>query len=117
MGAAIRHAAHLLSHDADTMHRLLLVISDGFAFDGDGYELTYAESDTRRALDESLADGLGVVCVSVASTTEDAVLQRTWGNVGHASIKDVQELDLRVLPLIVNALRTSGAISKIREAV
>ena len=49
LGAAIRHGTAVLQRDAGTAQRLLIVISDGFAYDH-GYERAYGEADSRRAL-------------------------------------------------------------------
>ena len=47
LGAAVRHATHLLEAHAGTPRRLLVVLSDGFAYD-EGYEGPYGEGDARQ---------------------------------------------------------------------
>ena len=49
LGAAIRHGASTLEREGGTGRRLLVVLSDGFAYDH-GYEGAYGEADARRAL-------------------------------------------------------------------
>ena len=52
LGAAIRHSAAILEERAGTPRRLLVVISDGLAYDP-GYERDYGAADSRRALAEA----------------------------------------------------------------
>ena len=58
--------------------RLLVVLSDGFAYDH-GYEGLYGEADARRALVEARRRGVGCICLSVASEAEPAALRRVFG--------------------------------------
>ena len=75
MGAAIRHATTLLTGRSGTPRRLLVVLSDGFAYDH-GYEGHYGESDARRALTEARRQGVGCVCLSVGASTDPDALRR-----------------------------------------
>ena len=56
LGAAIRHGAAVLEAAGGTPRRILVVISDGFAYDH-GYEGNYGEADARRALAEARRRG------------------------------------------------------------
>ena len=76
-GAAIRHATHLLENFSGAPHKLLVLISDGFAYD-DGYEGAYGEGDTRRALQEARDRQMGCVCIGVGEV-ESARLARVFG--------------------------------------
>ena len=67
MGAAIRHATTVLEQRSGTPRRLLVVLSDGFAYDH-GYEGRYGEADARRALTEARRRGVGCVCLSVGAS-------------------------------------------------
>jgi hypothetical protein len=106
LGAAIRHATHLLATRAGTSNLLLVVVSDGFPYD-DGYEDRYAEHDTRRALDEAIARGVGCVCLSVGTPVEDAALGRVWGNACHLRLTTARELSRQIGPLIRSSLRVA----------
>jgi len=107
LGAAIRHAAHLTASGAGTPRRLIVVVSDGHAYD-DGYEGSYAEHDTRRALDEAVRRGIGCVCISVASATDPTVQNRLWGSVTHARLSEASDIADRVVPMFRAALRAAG---------
>jgi nitric oxide reductase activation protein len=87
---------------------LLVVVGDGLPYD-DGYEHRYAQEDSRQALREAVAQGVGCVCLSVRSSTEDEVLERVWGAVPHRRLEDAAELSHHVHPLFRDALRTAGA--------
>ncbi len=56
LGAAIRHGTAVLKKEAGTARRLLVVLSDGLAYDH-GYERAYGEADARRALAEATLAG------------------------------------------------------------
>jgi hypothetical protein len=64
LGAVVRHGTSKLLHESAETHRLLLVVSDGVAFDH-GYERPYGRADTRRALAEARAAGIARVCLTV----------------------------------------------------
>lgn len=64
-GAAVRHATHILATMGLEHHRLLIVISDGHAYD-DGYEGDYADADTSEALAEARRSGVATLCLSTA---------------------------------------------------
>jgi hypothetical protein len=106
LGAAIRHGDRLLEEGAGTGRRLLVVLSDGFAYDH-GYEGGYGEADARRALSEARHRGTGCVCLSIGATTAPEVLPRVFGTAAHASIGRVDELAGVVGPLFVAALGTA----------
>ena len=56
LGAAIRHGAAVLEDRGGTSRRLLVVLSDGLAYDH-GYEPAYGAADARRALAEARRRG------------------------------------------------------------
>ena len=78
IGAAVRHAGHVIATQSGMPYRLVILITDGFSYD-DGYEATYAEADTRRSLDELRADRTACLCLSVGSDAEDEKLRRVFG--------------------------------------
>ncbi len=73
LGAAIRHGTAVLEQDAGTARRLLVVLSDGLAYDH-GYERSYGEADVRRALAEARRRGIGCLCLSVGARTDAGAL-------------------------------------------
>ena len=72
LGAAIRHGSAVLEERGGTSRRLLVVLSDGLAYDH-GYERDYGAADARRALDEARRRGIGCVCLSVGAGTDVAI--------------------------------------------
>ncbi len=91
LGAAVRHATHLLEAHAGTPRRLLVVLSDGFAYD-EGYEGPYGEGDARRALAEARERGIGCLCLSIGAVTDPAALRRVFGTAAHAGAPGFEDL-------------------------
>jgi nitric oxide reductase activation protein len=108
LGAAIRHGAHLLEEGGGTSRRLLVVLSDGFAYDH-GYEGRYGEADARRALVEARRRGLGCLCLSVGAATAPVALRRVFGTAAHASVPTSGQLPGLVGPLFRTALLSAEA--------
>lgn len=108
LGAAVRHATHLLVSDAGTSKMLLVLIGDGLPYE-QGYEERYAQEDTRRALSEAVARGVGCACVSLRATTDERVVERVWGHVAHRRLQDADELAAHVQPLFRHALKEAAA--------
>jgi nitric oxide reductase activation protein len=108
LGAAIRHGTSLLSRESGVSRRLLVVLSDGFAYDH-GYEGSYGEADARRALSEARRLGTGCVCLSIGAATEAAKLRRVFGTAAHASVTRFEDLPIVIAPLFRFALRSAEA--------
>ncbi len=106
LGAAIRHGTAVLEQGAGTTRRLLVVLSDGLAYDH-GYERSYGEADARRALAEARRRGIGCLCLSVAARTDAGALRRVFGTAAHAAIPLVDQLPAVVGPLFRSALRSA----------
>jgi hypothetical protein len=106
LGAAIRHGGAVIERDGGTARRLLVVLSDGFAYDH-GYEGAYAEADARRALVEVRRRGIGCLCLSIAGGTDVAALSRVFGTAAHATIPRGDQLASVVGPLFQSALRSA----------
>jgi nitric oxide reductase NorD protein len=106
LGAAIRHGASVLEERGGTSRRLLVVLSDGFAYDH-GYGGRYGETDARRALAEARRRGLGCLCLSVGAGTAPAALRRVFGTAAHATVPLPALLPGLVGPLIRAALRSA----------
>ena len=108
LGAAIRHGAAVLQRDSGVGRKLLVTISDGFAYDH-GYEGRYGEADARRALAESRRQGVGCLCLSIGATTETDALQRVFGTAALARLPRTQDLAGTAKPLFRAALRSAEA--------
>lgn len=108
LGAGIRGAGAILARDAGTPNRLLLVLSDGYPYD-DGYEGRYAEADSRKALEELRADGVGCLCLSLGSATDTESLERVFGSASHAHGATLAEVSPRMDVLFLAALSELSA--------
>lgn len=106
LGAAIRHGTALMEEKGGTSRRLLVVISDGLAYDH-GYERVYGAADARRALSEARRRGVGCLCLTIGAATEDAELSRVFGSAAHASIPKPTQVADYIGPLFRAALRTA----------
>lgn len=106
LGAAIRHGASIIEHSGGTSSRLLIVVSDGLAFD-DGYELDYGARDVRRALAEVRTRGTGCLCLTVGTTSKARDLELVFGTAAHASVSRPDQLAPVVFRLCRTALRTA----------
>jgi nitric oxide reductase NorD protein len=106
LGAAIRHGAAVLEERGGTARRLLVVLSDGLAYD-QGYEGPYAEADARRALGEARRRGTGCLCLSIGAGTDLTALRRVFGTAAHGTVGRPQELERVVGPLFREALRSA----------
>lgn len=108
IGAAIRHGSHVLAARGQTDQRLLFVVGDGLPFDT-GYRDRDAREDSRRALEEAVASGIGCACISVGSGTAPEIAEDVWGTVPHRALGTPWELARHVRPLIAEALASAGA--------
>jgi nitric oxide reductase activation protein len=103
LGAAIRHGATVLRERAGTPRRLLVVLSDGLAYDH-GYERVYGAADARRALGEVTREGIGCLCLTVGAGTDVEELRRVFGTAAHATIAQPSQLSHVIGPLFRVAL-------------
>jgi hypothetical protein len=106
LGAAIRHGAAVLEHRGGTSRRLLVVLSDGLAYDH-GYEPVYGAADARRALAEARRRGTGCLCLSIGASTDAETLRRVFGSAAHATIPRTEQLSQVIGPLFRSALRSA----------
>src|SRR5262245_40013337 len=106
LGAAIRHAAAVLEQRGGTPRRLLVVLSDGLAYDH-GYEPAYGAADARRALAEARRRGTGCLCLSLGASTDVETLRRVFGSAAHATIPRTDQLGHVIGPLFRAALRSA----------
>jgi hypothetical protein len=106
LGAAIRHGTAVLEERGATSRRLLVVLSDGLAYDH-GYERVYGAADARRALAEARRRGTACLCLSVGATTEAEALRPVFGSAAHAAIPNPDLLRRSIGPLFRSALRSA----------
>jgi nitric oxide reductase NorD protein len=106
LGAAIRHGAAVLEQRGGTSRRLLVVLSDGLAYDH-GYEPAYGAADARRALAEIRTRGTGCLCLTIGAGTDAEALRRVFGSVAHAAIPEPDHLKRVISPLFRAALRSA----------
>lgn len=103
LGAAIRHGATLLRRHGGATHRLMIVVTDGFAYD-DGYEGERGREDARRALLEARREGIASVCLSLGSPLAPAELAQVFGTTAHAHAEDLAGLRHRLRAVTSSAL-------------
>lgn len=106
LGAAIRHGSAVLETRGGTSRRLLVVVSDGLAYDH-GYERAYGAADARRALTEARRRGTGCVCLTVGAGTDVGALKKVFGSTAHATIARPEQLAGIVGPLFRSAIRSA----------
>ena len=106
LGTAIRHGAAVLEHRGGTSRRLLVVLSDGLAYDH-GYEPVYGAADARRALAEARRRGTGCLCLSIGASTDAETLRRVFGSAAHATIPRTEQLSQVIGPLFRSAIRSA----------
>jgi nitric oxide reductase NorD protein len=106
LGAAIRHGTSVIAEKAGTSRRLLVVLSDGLAYDH-GYERVYGAADVHRALSEARRQGIGCLCLTIGAATDTGELRRVFGSAAHASIPKPTQLADYIGPLFRAALRTA----------
>jgi nitric oxide reductase NorD protein len=112
LGAAIRHGTAVLQDHGGTPRRLLVVLSDGLAYDH-GYEPAYGAADARRALREARGDGVGCLCLSVGSSTDAEALRRVFGSSAHAALAGPEQLEQVIAPLFRAAIRAADVRRRI----
>jgi nitric oxide reductase NorD protein len=106
LGAAIRHGSAVLETHGGTSRRLMVVLSDGLAYDH-GYERAYGAADARRALTEARRRGTGCVCLTVGAGTDLESLRRVFGSTAHATVARPDQLAGVIGPLFRSALRSA----------
>lgn len=118
IGAAIRHATHVLESHAQAKNMVLVVVGDGLPYD-DGYEDRYARADARQAIEEAIQRGIGVVGLGIRSSTEPQVLEEVWSVAPFRVIDDVRDVQRHLRGLLLNALsatRSNGRRREVRTA-
>jgi nitric oxide reductase activation protein len=110
LGAAIRHGAFMVENRGGTSRRLLVVLSDGLAYDH-GYEGRYGEADSRRALAEARRSGTGCVCLGFGAGADLVPLRRVFGTAAHANVARPDQLARVIGPLFRSALQSAGRLT------
>jgi nitric oxide reductase activation protein len=108
-GAALRHASKKLIEETGLPYRLLIVITDGFAYD-EGYEGRYGEEDTRKALEEIRAAGTGCLCLTIGSSQDEEKLASVYGPASTLSARNHEVLVNNLRPAVLKAIRQIKAV-------
>ncbi|MQY27437.1 nitric oxide reductase activation protein NorD [Nocardia aurantia] len=103
LGAAIRHGTATLRERSGTPRRVLVVLSDGLAYDH-GYERAHGAADARKALAEAGSAGIGCLCLTVGAATDATELRQVFGAAAHATIGHPEQLGRLAGPLLRLAL-------------
>ena len=90
MGAALRHATHLLRHEP-AGQRSILLVTDGAPSDIDVHEPRYLTEDARAAVSEARRDGVLTHCIAVDAAA-DPYVRRIFGWRNYSVVDDVQRL-------------------------
>ena len=114
LGAAIRHGSAVLQRDGGTARQLLVVLSDGLAYDH-GYERAYGAADARRALAEARRQGVGCLCLTVGAGTDTDELRRVFGSAAHATLPRLDQLSATIGPLFRSALQSADVRRRISK--
>jgi len=114
LGAPIRHGTAVLGRDGGTARRLLVVLSDGLAYDH-GYERAYGAADARRALAEARRQGIGCLCLTVGAGTDIDDLRRVFGSAAHATLPRLDQLSTSIGPLFRSALQSADVRRRISK--
>lgn len=102
-GAAIRHGNRMLNKTMRLPNRLLILITDGIAYDQD-YEAAYAEGDARKALEEARAAGTAVVCLCIGGSQEADKLRAVFGVANLLMCDEPREITTRIRSVCRQAL-------------
>lgn len=114
LGAAIRYGTEVLRTESGTPRRLLVVLSDGLAYDH-GYERVYGAADARKALVEAAREGTGCLCLTIGAGTDVEELRRVFGSAAHATVPRPEQLSRVIAPLFRSALNQADARRRPRE--
>jgi nitric oxide reductase NorD protein len=114
IGAAIRHAAHVLESKALAKNMVLLVVGDGLPYD-DGYEDRYARADARQAIQEAVRRGIAVAGIGIRSSTAPEVLEEVWSDASFRVIGHSEDIGRELRGLLLNALSATRSNGRRRE--
>jgi nitric oxide reductase NorD protein len=114
LGAAVRHATHLLQSHAQATNMVLVLIGDGLPYDG-GYENRYARADTRRAVAEAVLSGVGVVGLAIRSSVEPVVHEEIWSQVPFRVVGTIDDARKHLRSMLIDALNMTRSNGRRRE--
>lgn len=105
LGAAIRHATHVLS-DAGAPRRVLMLLSDQHAYDT-AYEGLHAIADTTKAIAEARQAGIG--CLVLGFDPKEALLRidNCLGGTVRATAPDIAHMTGHLARLIHEAIQST----------
>lgn len=89
-GAAVRHATRRLTQEMRLPNRLLILITDGVAYDRD-YEGRMATTDTEKAVEAARASGCACVCLTISSAADVQTAMSRIGPVCRAALASVSK--------------------------
>jgi hypothetical protein len=112
LGAAIRHGVALLQDHGGTQRQLLVVLSDGLAYDH-GYEPAYGAADARCALGEARSQGVACLCLSIGASTDQESLRKVFGQFAYAALPTPDQLSRVIGSLFRSAIRSSDVRRRI----
>lgn len=112
LGAAIRHGTALLQDFGGTPRQLLVVLSDGLAYDHE-YEPAYGAADAQRALSEARNQGVGCLCLSIGASTDHESLRKVFGRSAHAALPRPEQLSQVIGSLFKAAIRSADVRRRI----
>jgi len=101
MGAAIRHASHLLNASASGK-KLMLIITDGEPADNDVRDPQYLRLDAKKAVEEAGRQGIQTFCMTLDPYADEYV-SRIFGPRNYMIVDHVERLPEK-LPLIYAGL-------------
>jgi Mg-chelatase subunit ChlD len=99
LGAVLRHSANLLERESGMPRRLLVVVSDGFAYDAD-YQGRHACEDVQQALRELAANRIHVLWISLGDVQQE--IAASLASCGYELI--AADSAFEVMPLLARAL-------------
>jgi Mg-chelatase subunit ChlD len=102
-GSAVRYAGHILSASMRLPNRLLILITDGLAYDQD-YEGEYAREDTRMALRDAQAAGTACVCLCIGGSATAEQLEQVFGSANVLMVDDADQWISRIGEVCKRAL-------------
>lgn len=94
MGPFIRHAGMLL-RNVEARTKLLITLSDSRPEDWDGYKGDYGIEDTRKALIETISQGIHAFCITIDREAQ-SYLPHLFGQGNYILIDDVRKLPSRI---------------------
>lgn len=111
IGAGIRHATARLDREKSHSHRLMVLLSDGFAYD-DEYDGMHARADTAQALREARQAGIGCVCLNIGSPQDDVVLKQLYGSAAYLRCADTARAVPALRRLMKHAMAGAASAPK-----